>query len=99
MNRREAIHAALCLLAPEAPAGDIALVSDHALHSPGLKRSAPQTAAWLSLVAFVRHSYTDYVDLLADGYGVEAARHFCRQQIDEVLAAWKCPRLIGKTEE
>ncbi len=70
-------------------------VIDHALSSPGLKKAAVDKAAWLSLVAYLRHAYTDYEDLLEEGYGVEAARHFCRQQIDEVLQAWGCRRKVG----
>ena len=49
---------------------------DHALDSAGLKSAAPETAAWLSLVAYVRHVFTDYDDLLAQGYDRDSARHF-----------------------
>jgi hypothetical protein len=90
MNRRDAILAALRVLAPAAPPGDLALAADHAVGAPGLKKATPQAAAWLSLVAFIRHSYTDYDDLLADGYEVDAARHFCRDRIDRVLQVWGC---------
>jgi hypothetical protein len=99
MNRRDAVLGALRLLAPQTPDGDVEMILDHALHSPGLKKSAPETAAWLSLVAFVRHSYSDYDDLLADGYDVDSARYFCREQINEVLATWQCPRRVGESDD
>ncbi len=45
--------------------------------SKGLGRASAETAAWLSLVAYVRHALTEYDDLLAQGYDQESAR-FCR---------------------
>ena len=50
--RREAIAAALRHLAPKIPAHEFGAVVDHALDSEGLKTAAPDTAAWLSLVAY-----------------------------------------------
>ena len=35
-------------------------IVDHAVDGPGLKPASPETAAWLSLVAYVRHVFTDY---------------------------------------
>ena len=80
---------------PAAPPHELSEVLGHALSSAGLKRATPEKAAWLSLVAYLRHSYTDYDQLLAEGYGIEAARHFCSRQINEVLAAWECRRKLG----
>ena len=81
--------------APAAPEQDLAAVVDHALHSKGLKKAAPETAIWLSLVAYIRHNYTDYDDLLDDGYDHDSARYFCREQIAEVLATWGCHRPLA----
>ena len=68
MNRRGALEAALRRLAPNIPPHEFGAVIDHALDSAGLKSAAPESAAWLSLVAYVRHTFTDYDDLLAQGY-------------------------------
>jgi hypothetical protein len=99
MSRRRAVEIALALLIPGAPDYDMAEVVDHALASPGLRKAAPETAAWLSLVAYIRHTYTDYDSLLEDGYGLEAARHFCRAEINEVLGAWGSRRLVADDED
>jgi len=60
--RRSDIEIALRRLAPRIPAHELGAVVDHAVDSPGLKRASPETAAWLSLVAYVRHVFTDYDD-------------------------------------
>lgn len=95
MGRRARIAEHLRALAPLADDRDLAAVLDHALHSRGLRPAAPPTAAWLSLVTWIRHNLTDYDDLLAEGYGAEAARHFCREQINEALTTWGCRRRLG----
>ena len=38
-------------------------VVDHAVDSRGLSIASTETAAWLSLVAYVRHTFTDYSQL------------------------------------
>ena len=66
MNR-PAIEAALRRIAPKLPPHEFGAVVDHALDSKGLRNAAPETAAWLSLVAYVRHVFTDYDELLTKG--------------------------------
>lgn len=99
MSRRALIAESLSALIPLAPQGDRHLILDHAEDSPGLGKAAPAKAAWLSLIAFVRHNYTDYDTLLADGYDVLSARHFCLAQINDVLQAWGCRRLVSGDEK
>jgi hypothetical protein len=70
-------------------------VVDHALDSRGLKAGAPESAAWLSLVAYVRHAFTDYDDLLAQGYDQDSARHFVVAEMDAVLAEWGVRRRLN----
>ncbi len=53
--------------------------------SRGLGQASAETAAWLSLVAYVRHALTEYDDLLAQGYDQESARFFVAAAIDAVL--------------
>ena len=65
MNRREAVAAALAQLAPRLPAFESEAVTDRALASPGLRNARPDNAAWLALVAYARHVFTEYDDLLA----------------------------------
>lgn len=93
--RRDRIAEALRVIAPGVPTFDRAAILDHAEDSAGLKSAAPQSAAWLSLVAYVRHTYTEYDDLLAEGYDADSARHFVLDAINEVLEEWGCRRRVS----
>ena len=97
MNRR-AIEAALRRIAPRVPAHEFGAVVDHALDSKGLRNAAPEIAAWLSLVAYVRHVFTDYDELLTQGYDRDSARHFVAGDMAETLTAWGVRRTIGEDE-
>lgn len=93
--RGQAIAGALRRMMPAIPDRDLAAVVDHALGSRGLATASSEAAAWLSAVAYIRHSFTDYDAMLAEGYDPEAARHFCVDAIDAVLADWGCRRRVG----
>lgn len=97
MNR-PAVEAALRRLAPKIPSYEFGAVVDHALDSPGLRSAAPETAAWLSLVAYVRHVFTDYDALLTEGYDRDSARHFVAGAMDDKLRAWGVRRPLGADE-
>ena len=95
MSRRVALEAAVRALAPQIPKHEFESVVDHALVSAGLRTAAPEAAAWLSLVAYVRHAMTDYDALLADGYDQDSARFFVAAEMDDVLARWGATRRVG----
>jgi len=99
VSRRGALEAALRQIAPKIPPHEFAAVIDHALDSAGLKLAAPETAAWLSLVAYVRHTFTDYDALLAQGYDRESARHFVMEAMTEVLKTWGVRRMLGESDD
>ena len=63
-------------------------IVDHALDSRGLCTASAQTAAWLSMVAFVRHALTEYDLLLEEGYDQESARHFVAEGMQAILTEW-----------
>jgi hypothetical protein len=92
---KAAIEAALRRLAPKIPAHEFGAVIDHALDSKGLRSAAPETAAWLSLVAYVRHVFTDYDELLTQGYDRDSARHFVAAEMSEKLTEWGVRRALG----
>jgi hypothetical protein len=94
--RRGRIAEALGVIAPAVPGFDRAAILDHAEDSPGLRKASPQAAAWAALVAYVRHTYTDYDGLLADGTDMDAARFFVLDDINRVLADWGCRRRVGQ---
>ncbi len=88
MTKRSEIEQALRLLAPRIPDYEAGAIADHARDSRGLNCASAQTAAWLSMVAFVRHALTEYDSLLEEGYDQESARHFVAAEIQSVLTEW-----------
>ncbi|MFA7430720.1 MAG: DUF2293 domain-containing protein [Rhodospirillaceae bacterium] len=94
-RRRTQILDALRRLAPGIPRFDLEAAADHGMDSRGLKTAAAETAAWLSLVAYIRHVHTDYDTLLEDGYDAESARFFVLDAINEVLGDWECRRRVN----
>ena len=98
MPTRTEIEEALRRLAPRMPRHEFGAVVDHALDSHGLRTATPETAAWLSLVAYVRHSLTEYDDLLAQGYDQDSARFFVAEEMERVLAEWGVKRKLGAGE-
>jgi hypothetical protein len=95
MARRADIELALKRLAPRMPSHEFAAVVDHALDSRGLKVAAPEAAAWLSLVAYVRHVFTDYDALLREGYEPDSARFFVRDAMAATLGEWGVRRRLA----
>ena len=95
MPTRTEIETALRRLAPKIPPHEFGAVVDHARDSRGLKASTPETAAWLSLVAYVRHALTDYDDLLAQGYDQDSARFFVVGDIEATLEHWGVARRLA----
>jgi hypothetical protein len=96
VNRRDVLAAELRRLAPNIPPHEFGAVIDHALDSAGLKSAAPEAAAWLSLVAYVRHIFTDYDELMSQGYDRDSARHFVAGEMTQVLAHWGVRRQLGE---
>jgi hypothetical protein len=88
------IEAALRRLAPRIPNHEFASVVDHAVDSPGLSHAYPEAAAWLSLVAYVRHIFTDYDDLRNQGYDEGSARFFVAEAMEAVLNEWGVRRRL-----
>jgi hypothetical protein len=94
-SRRRAVESALRHLVPRIPAHEFGAIVDHALDSDGLKAASPETAAWLSLVAYVRHVFTEYDTLLAQGYDRDSARFFIVDEMEAVLKDWGARRSLG----
>ncbi len=98
MPTRAAIAAALRHIAPRLPAHEFEAVLDHAMDSPGLRVAMPENAAFLSLVAYARHTLTDYDELLAQGYDRDSARFFVAGALEELLARWGVKRKLAPEE-
>ncbi|MGY2051190.1 DUF2293 domain-containing protein [Methylobacterium sp. JK268] len=99
LTRREEVAEALVRLAPRVPDFEAEAIVDRALASPGLRGAAPETAAWLGMVAYARHVFTEYDALLAEDYDQDSARHFVLDDLNAVLAEWGVRRRIGEDEE
>jgi hypothetical protein len=98
MNRREVVAAALAQLAPRLPEFESEAVVDRALASPGLRSARPDNAAWLALVSYARHVFTEYDALLDEGYDRDSARHFVLDDLNAVLAEWGSRRRVSEEE-
>ena len=98
MPARGDIEAALRHLAPRIPSHEFEAVVDHAMDSRGLSTASPENAAWLSLVAYIRHVLTDYDDLLTQGYDQDSARFFVADEMSEVLGSWGVRRPLSADE-
>ena len=95
MAKRSEVETALRVLAPKIPPHEYGAVIDHACDSPGLSAATPESAAWLSLVAYLRHTFTDYDTLLAEGYDRDSARHFVAEDMQALLDAWGVRRKLS----
>jgi len=98
MASRTEIEDALRHLAPRIPRHEFDAIVDHARDSAGLRAATPESAAWLSLVAYVRHVLTEYDDLLAQGYDQDSARHFVADTMQAVLTTWGVRRRLATDE-
>ena len=98
MARRAEIEIALRHMAPRTPSHEFDAVIDHAMGSAGLRKASPENAAWLSLVAYVRHTFTDYDDLLRQDYDQDSARHFVAAEMQSVLSRWGVKRNLTAEE-
>ena len=85
-------------MAPRMPANEFAAVNDHLRGHAGLRGAEPETAAWLALVSYVRHVFTDYDRLLDEGYDRDSARFFVAGEIDTVLEGWGATRRVGNSD-
>ena len=98
MPSRTDIEAALRRLAPKIPPHESAAVVDHARDSIGLRTASAESAAWLALVAYVRHTFTDYDERLQQGYDRDSARFFVADEINDVLKEWGAKRKLSEED-
>jgi hypothetical protein len=96
--KRADIEMALRRLAPRIPPYEFGVVVDHAMDSPGLSSGSAQAAAWLSLVAYVRHDLTEYDALLEQGYDRDSARFFVAAETDAILSRWGVRRRVSSDD-
>jgi len=98
MERRHEVGEALKRIAPRIPRFEREAVLDHAQDAPAMRRSTPENAAWLSLVAYIRHVLTDYDALIAEGYDRDSARFFVADETNSYLEEWGARRRVETRE-
>ena len=97
-DRQRLIRKALTILIPQAPYGDFAAIYERA-RTKKLRELRAEDAAFLALAAHVRHEWTDYDELLAEGYDAESARHFVLDDMNDVLTGWGATKLVDGSED
>ena len=96
--RQQRIAKALTALIPKAPFIDAEQIRARA-RAPHLRDRAPETALWLTTIAYIRHEYSDYDRMMDEGYGTEAARHFAIDDINRILEEWGSTRHLSAQDE
>lgn len=92
-GRQKAVNKALTTLLPQASYSDIEPIR-MAANDRKLRTLPPSVAVWLATIAYIRHVYSDYDNLLKEGYDRDSARFFVVDQINEVLTRWRATRLL-----
>ena len=97
-KRQRAVLKELTLLVPQAPYADSEPIRSAAL-SAHMRHLPPSIAVWLSIVAYIRHTYTDYDKLRDEGYDKDSARFFVIDDINEKLTEWRATRFVDMDEK
>ena len=96
-KRLKDIRDAFTALFPLAPFIDAEPIRTKAARK-SMNGMTAEVAVWLSGIAHIRHEYTDYEALLAEGYGRDAARFFVVDDINAVLTDWRASRFVTSEE-
>lgn len=92
-KRRKEIELALRLLAPHTPYFDAEQIREAAA-APHMRSLTAQNAVRLTLLAYIRHSYTDYDRLRDEGLDKDSALYWIQDQISEKLKQWQALNLL-----
>ena len=92
-RRRDEIAQALTLLAPRTPYYDAEQIREGAA-APHLRALTAQNAVRLTLLAYIRHTYTDYDKLRDEGLDKDSALYWIQDQTSEKLKQWQALNLL-----
>lgn len=93
-KRKSTISAAVTRLIPQAPFYDAEAIRTQAA-AKHLRNITAETAVWLTIVAYIRHVYTNYDTLRDEGYERDAARFFVHSAINDKLLQWRATRFLN----
>lgn len=96
-KRLKEIRDAFTALFPLAPLSDAEPIREKAARK-SMNGMTAEVAVWLSGIAHIRHEYTDYDALLAEGYGQDAARFFVVEDTNAVLTDWRASRFLSANQ-
>lgn len=86
-RRQKDMRKALRHLVPRIPLFDAQAVLSGAM-AGHLRHLPPSIAVQQALTAYIRHSATEYDQLLAEGYDRDSARHFVLDALNQTLEDW-----------
>lgn len=84
-------------LIPNATMEDFLAVEEKA-DAGHLRHLPPSIRAWQAITTHIRHTHTDYDEMLNDGYDPDSARHFVFDDINEKLLEWGCMKALSEDE-
>ena len=85
-------------LIPDATLDDFLSIEDKA-NAGHLRHLPASIRAWQALTTHIRHVHTDYDELIKEGYGKNAARHFVFDDINHKLQEWGCTKKLSSKEQ
>lgn len=97
-KRIKDIAQALSLLAPLTPFLDAEYIRAAAA-APHMRMVSAHNAVRLSMLAYIRHTYTDYDQLRNEGLDRDSALYWIKQQVIDKLDEWQAlPELLQSGE-
>ncbi|WP_417670003.1 DUF2293 domain-containing protein [Roseibium sp.] len=97
-KRQKEMRKALRQIVPRVPFADAEAILEVA-RAGHLRHLPPFIAVWQAITSRVRHEYTDYDQLLDEGYDRDAARFFVVDDMNEVLEEWGSGSRVSGDED
>lgn len=97
-KRRKEVKELVSTLLPHVSLSDFEKIIEIA-EKGHLRHLPPSIIAWQSITTHIRHNHTEYDTLLAEGYDVEAAKHFVLDDMNEKLEQWGSVKFISSDAE
>lgn len=63
-----------------------------------LRHLPPSIRVWQALTTYIRHTHTEYDQMLTEGYDQDTARHFVFDEINEKLLEWGSTKTLEQDE-
>ncbi|WP_439272062.1 DUF2293 domain-containing protein [Pseudochrobactrum sp. HB0163] len=97
-RRRKEIELALRIFAPRIAFYDAEPVREAAA-APHMRALTAENAVRLALLAYIRHTYTDYDKLRDEGLDKDSALYWINEQVTEKLNEWGAGALLSDYDQ